>query len=419
MSYLLPCLYEPAPQLHTISIRAVGTQRLVHCPSSLFGFHTPNLRHLELVGIHLPFDSPLFRDLKTLVLCPGPECFFKPTPAEIANILISCPDLERLSLSLTLKEGTSSSSHDAFSDSPIQSVVVPLRSLGCFELRRVSPSTAHRILQMVELPESCLISCSVDTPDTYSQHRYADVVSILPSTFTSRDRLRGLDEILRLNISESSNDGSIKVEGWASHNKMALDLEFSYSTTRTPPWRPFLTSIGGPSLPLTRLRHLILRNVGEHPHLSETACIQILQRLSSLERLTISGRNLESLILAIAVPRTRSNSDSGRWICPNLKNLELVFPGRWTVQSLTMLVENRLDCDDVRTMESVELKGTIQVMREGDFGLEELAKKVQLIADPLRLVKSKEKGVECSGKRGRGESSTWIGDDWARDDYNW
>ncbi|TDL18952.1 hypothetical protein BD410DRAFT_459223 [Rickenella mellea] len=82
-------------------------------PPAIFGRPHPLLKTVMLFGVHTPWDSPAFTDLKCLALV-GIMEKHQPTMSELFQILLTCPNLE----SLTLKKAGPKESHD-LQESPV------------------------------------------------------------------------------------------------------------------------------------------------------------------------------------------------------------------------------------------------------------------------------------------------------------
>ncbi|THU76243.1 hypothetical protein K435DRAFT_879483 [Dendrothele bispora CBS 962.96] len=104
---------QPAPLLHTLSLDASFANYMrepgVMLPEDFMDGHTPRLCNLELKDCHLPWNSPLLKNLTYLKLHQGDTAPL-PSLEQFINILNRMPGLEVLDLKNVLPDNSTISS---------------------------------------------------------------------------------------------------------------------------------------------------------------------------------------------------------------------------------------------------------------------------------------------------------------------
>ncbi|THU76244.1 hypothetical protein K435DRAFT_879484 [Dendrothele bispora CBS 962.96] len=109
---LFPRTDQAAPHLHKLILNNLSGQSLreiIILPEDFLNGNAPCLSHLELKDFHLPWSSPLLKNLTTLKLtCLNSQTTLLPTSEQLVEVLGRMPGLETLELKNFLPSSSSS-----------------------------------------------------------------------------------------------------------------------------------------------------------------------------------------------------------------------------------------------------------------------------------------------------------------------
>ncbi|THU78211.1 hypothetical protein K435DRAFT_64027 [Dendrothele bispora CBS 962.96] len=109
---LFPRTDQAAPHLHKLILNNLSGQSLreiIILPEDFLDGNAPCLSHLELKDFHLPWSSPLLKNLTTLKLtCLNSQTTLLPTSEQLVEVLGRMPGLETLELKNFLPSSSSS-----------------------------------------------------------------------------------------------------------------------------------------------------------------------------------------------------------------------------------------------------------------------------------------------------------------------
>lgn len=265
----------------------------------LFKDSTPRLRELELIGICVPLNVPIYRGLVRLSL---ERVGFLVSPINmLLDALAACPLLEFFSLMDVQFE------QDYFTQNP----PIPLLHLQDLLLDEVACNSVHSILTSIQVPPSLKMAVYVDSQ--------TDLRAILPPPMDLFDRLPHLSRICHLRVFGSPNrENSFgdNAREYCVIHEVSAEPRVLISVEEAYPEESLAESLClglGQDLPLPHLTQLELCNILEPPYGYVPPDItQSLQSLSTITTLVMENCYSELMLLLIPDP-----------LFPLLRTLEL------------------------------------------------------------------------------------------------